>query len=185
MKVTDLKLKESNKKQSNAAYLPSLSFSAYYNYNAMTKKLDFFQSDDNWYSSSAISVKLSVPIFDGLQKQSRVAQAKLNVQKSKENLQLAEQAIKLDIANYVTVLKNTIDNMNNEKDNLDLAQSVYTETQLQYRQGMATSLDLVQSESSLREAQNNYYNKLLDFYIARINLEKSKGTLLKFINNQL
>jgi hypothetical protein len=33
-------------------------------------------------------------------------------------------------------------------------------------------------------AQNTYFNKLLDLYVARIEQEKAKGTLLQFINSQ-
>jgi len=184
MKETNLHLQENAKKQSLAAFFPTFSLYGNFNYNAMQEDLKFFQSSSNWFSSSTIGIRLSVPIFDGLQKQSKVAVAKLNVEKGKENLLMAEQSIKLDIANYDTEFKNAIDNIKNEKENLDLAESVYKETQLQYKQGMSTSLELVQTESSLLEAQNNYFNKLLDLYIARINLEKSKGTLIKFINNQ-
>jgi hypothetical protein len=32
-------------------------------------------------------------------------------------------------------------------------------------------------------AQNTYFNKLLNLCIARLELEKTKGTLMKFINN--
>jgi outer membrane protein TolC len=61
---------------------------------------------------------------------------------------------------------------------------VYKNTQLQYQQGMASSLELVQAESSYNESTNNYYAKLLNVYIARINLEQGKGNLLNYIHNK-
>jgi len=183
LQKTNLSVYEMDKKRNIAGYLPSLSFNASYGYSAMRNKFDFTKSGGDWYPSSSIGITLKVPIFDGLQRQARVSQSRLNIEKSKVNIQLTEQSIKVDILNYEMQYRNSIDNIRNEKDNLDLAESVYKNTQLEYQQGVSSPLDLVQAESSYRESQNNYYNKLLNLYIARIELEKAKGNLMNFINN--
>ena len=94
-----------------------------------------------------------------------------------------EQSIKVDISNYENQYINALDNINREKENLDLAESVFENTQLEYQQGTSSTLDLIQSESAYMVAQNTYFNKLLDLYIARLELEKAKGNLMKFINS--
>ena len=96
---------------------------------------------------------------------------------------LTEQSIKVDISNYEIQYKNALDNINREKENLDLAESVYKNTQLEYQHGTGSTLDLIQSESSYMVAQNTYFNKLLNLYIAHIEFEKAKGSLTSFINN--
>jgi outer membrane protein TolC len=40
--------------------------------------------------------------------------------------------------------------------------------------------DLLNAESSFKEAQTNYTNSLLNFLIAQLDLEKSKGTLKNY-----
>ena len=174
---------ELDRKRNVAGYLPSLSFNANYGYNAMRNSFDFTKLGGQWYPSSSIGLTLKVPIFDGLQRHARVSQANLNIEKSKVSIQLTEQSIKVDISNYEMQYRNAIDNIRNEKDNLELAESVYKNTQIEYQQGVGSTLDLIQAESSYRESLNNYYNKLLNLYIARINLEQSKGTLMEFITN--
>jgi len=183
LQKTNISLMQTDKKTKSAAFQPSLSFYGNYNYNAMRQEFNFFDSDKDWFPSSAIGIKLTVPIFDGLQRNSRVAQSELNIKKAKENLLLTEQSIKVDISNYRVQYRNAMDNINREKENLDLAESVYKHAQLEYQQGAGSTLDLIQSESSYLVAQNNYYNKLLNLFIARIELEKAKGTLMNFINN--
>ena len=89
----------------------------------------------------------------------------------------------MDISNYENQYINALDNINREKENLDLAESVFENTQLEYQQGTSSTLDLIQSESAYMVAQNTYFNKLLDLYIARLELEKAKGNLMKFINS--
>lgn len=183
LQKTNILFMQIDKKRNLAAFQPSLSFYGNYNYNAMRQEFNFFDSDKDWYPSSGIGLKLTVPIFGGLQKNSRVAQSELNIKKAKENLLFTEQSIKVDISNYEIQYKNAIDNINREKENLALAESVYKNTQLEYQQGTGSTLDLIQAESSYLVAQNNYYNKLLNLYIARIELEKAKGNLMNFINN--
>jgi outer membrane protein TolC len=183
LKITSLQLYEANKKNEVAGYLPTLSFNAFYDYDAMRDQFNFFKSGEVWYDSYGIGLTLSIPVFDGLQRKSRIAQAKLEIKKAEENILLTSQSLKVDLSNYDIEYRNAIDNIKNEKENLDLAQSVYDNTQLGYKQGTSSALELVQAESSYREAQSNYFNKMLNLYIARIELEKSKGTLIEYINN--
>ena len=180
---TNVLLYEADKQNNIFAYLPSLSFYANYTYSAMRSDFDIFKSGKQWFQSSAIGLDLKIPIFSGGQKYAKVQQSALNVQKANENLKRTEQSIKVEVSNYFIQFKNALDNIQNEKENLALAESVYSKTQLAFTQGTGSSLDLVQSESALRETQNNYYSKLLTLYIAKLDLEKSQGTLINFINN--
>jgi len=183
LKKANISIMQLDKKTKVSAFLPSLSFFGNYNFNAMRQKFTFFDANKDWYPSSGIGIKLTIPIFDGLQRNSKLAQSEFNIKIAKENLLLTEQSIKVDISNYEIQYKNALDNINREKENLDLAESVYKNTQLEYQQGTSSTLDLIQSESSYMVAQNTYFNKLLDIYIARLDLEKAKGNLMKFLNN--
>jgi outer membrane protein TolC len=183
LQQTSLSLYEANKKKEIAGYLPTLSFNAWYDYNAMRSEFNFFKSGKDWYNSSGFGFTLLVPVFDGLQRKNRISQTRLDIKKAEENLRLTAQALKVNLSNYEIQYWNAIDNIRNEKDNMDLAESVYESTRMAFRQGTGSSLELVQAESSFREAQSNYYSKLLDLYIARIELEKSKGNLIEYINN--
>jgi Outer membrane protein len=180
---TNLLIQEADRDRNISTYFPSLNFNASYTVQAMRKEFNLLQSGYDWFRSSSIWLSLSIPIFDGFQKGARVAQSELNVLSAKESIKFAEQAIKVEISNYDIQYRNALDNIKNEKENLTLAEDVYKNTQLEYQQGAGSSLELVQAESSLREAQNNYFNKLLNLYIARIDVEKSKGNLMNFINN--
>ena len=180
---TNVELYEADKQNNIAAYIPTLSFYANYNFQAMRTEFDFFKSGNDWYNNSAIGLELKIPVFSGFQKYSKVEQSQLNIEKALENLKLTEQSIKVELSNYYIQFRNAIDNIQTEKENLALAESVYKNTQLEFTQGTGSSLDLVQTESALRETQNNYYSKLLILYIAKLDLKKSQGTLTNFINN--
>lgn len=180
---TQLALYETDKKNKMLSYLPTLSFTANYNYSAMRQEFDLLQSGKNWFNSSSIGLEFKLPIFSGLARYSRVQEAGLNVDIAKENLNLTSQAIKVDLSNAFIQYKSAIDNIKNEKENLDLAASVYKNTQTEYEQGASSSLDLIQAESALCDTQNLYYSKLLSLYIAELDFQKSKGSLINFLNN--
>lgn len=179
-----LKTFEADKDRNKAGYLPTLNLSANLAASAMRKQFNFWDNSEKWFANSSLVFSLRVPIFDGLQRQQRIAQANLNIQKSKVKLEQSKQTIQVDLSNYENQYRTAVNNIKNEKENLTLSEKVYRNTQLQYQQGMATSLDLVQAESSYNESTNNYYAKLLNLYIARINLEQGKGNLLNYINNK-
>jgi len=175
-----LNLQETNKSNFQTGYLPSLSFNA--NYGYQSSQNEFTLIDDNWDANSSVGLSLSVPIFDGLQRHEKVAQSNYEISKAKENIKSAEQTIKVDISNYTLQHRIAVDNITNEKANLSLAEEVLKNTQLAYQQGTESSYELIQAESSMYEAQNNYFTTLLNFYYACIDLEQSKGNLMNFVN---
>jgi outer membrane protein len=174
---------ELDEKRNKAGYLPTLSFNAYLGSSAMRNEFDFFNTWE-WYQSSYIGFSLKIPVFDGLQRKARISQSKMNLAKSRVGTSQFQESIKVELSNSEIGFSNALENIRNEKANLDLSENVLTNTQLQFSQGTCSALDLVQSESAYRESLNNYYNKLLSLYLARLDLEKSKGTLINFINNQ-
>ncbi|OFY37795.1 MAG: hypothetical protein A2W91_19760 [Bacteroidetes bacterium GWF2_38_335] len=188
--VIDYQLQKSNtslmqlkKKAQLYANQPSLSFYGNYNYNAMRQEFNFFDKSKDWFPSSGVGIKLTIPIFSGLQRNSKLAQSDLNVKIANESLDQTEQSIKVIIYNYFIQYKNALNNIVDEKANLELAESVFKNSQLEYNQGSCSTIDLIQSENSYLVAQSNYYNKLLNLFIARIEYEKAKGSLMSFLNN--
>jgi outer membrane protein TolC len=180
---TNLSLYQAEKSDNIGSFLPTLSFTADYSYQAQRSEFNFFDSDKEWFNSSSIGLTLNIPIFSGFQKYAKVEQSNLNIKIAEENLKLSEQSIKVEISNYEIQYRSALDNSQYEKENLVLAESVFNNTQVEFNQGVGSPLDLIQAESSLREAQNIYYTKLLELYVAGLDLEKSKGTLNIFFNN--
>ncbi len=184
---TNLNLQQLDKANNLRGYYPSLTAYANYGYNAQGAEFHIIKTPNNhWvdYRNSSIGLRLRIPVFDGLQRNYRNQQAKLKVSQLKENINLSKQSMNLEIANAVTQYKNTQSRIEAEKQNVQLAEEVFKVTQLEYKEGVTSSINLVTSEMSLREAQNTYTNTLLDFYNARLNLEKAKGTILTFLNTK-
>jgi outer membrane protein TolC len=88
------------------------------------------------------------------------------------------------VSNALTQYRNTLQRIENEQQNVQLAEEVYRVTQLEFREGVSTSTDVVNSETALRQAQTTYITTLLDLYTARLDLERAKGNLLPYLTNR-
>ena len=66
-----------------------------------------------------------------------------------------------------------------QRKNMNLAQHVYDVAQKKYQSGVGSNLEIVNAETSLKEAQTNYYNASFDMIVAKIDYQKAIGTLVK------
>jgi outer membrane protein TolC len=74
--------------------------------------------------------------------------------------------------------QNAVQALESQKRNMTLAGNVAKVTQIKYEQGVGSNLEVVTAESSLREAQVNYYNAMYDAIVAKTDLDKAFGKLL-------
>lgn len=189
---TQKKLQELDLRNNYAASMPSLV--AFANLGLSTQSPDvagIFATNthltddgnigpDKWYGSSLFGVSLQVPIFSGLQRNYKVQQSKLNLQKVENGLQQTQSAIDLEIEQSRIMYANVVKTLASQKENTDLAQNILNVTEAKYKQGLASNQEVITAESDLREAQINYYNSLLDALMARVDLLKSYGLLNEY-----
>src|SRR5512133_805887 len=177
LKTTE-RLQNSIKEIYAAGYLPSLSLSAKYMYSSTPDNLTF---NDRWNQNGSIGINLTIPIFDGFQKRAKISQVSNEIAKAKENLASEEQLITVTISNYKKQYEIASGNLENEKDNLTLSEAVYQNTLISFQQGAESSLELLQAESSMQEAQNNYFATLLSYYNAYLDHAQSRGVLMDYV----
>lgn len=171
-------LLEKDMKLKQVEYLPSLSAFGSYTLNASRDEFDIFESRP-WYRTTLVGVKLSVPIFDGFQKANRVKQARREVQKAENSIQSLTQGLQLEVLQSRTTLINSLASLETQKQNRALATDIARITKLKYEQGVGSNLEVMDAETSLKEAETNYYSALFDTYIAKVDYAKATGTLAK------
>src|SRR5690242_2035010 len=93
---TMIKLGGYNVKRYRLSKLPTLSLAANYSKSAQEQKFDFFKA--HYYTSSFLALRLSVPIFDGGERNANIATAKLNLEKMSNSLDQLKESIDNDVA---------------------------------------------------------------------------------------
>lgn len=189
------KLQELNVKNKYALGLPVLS--AYANLGYSTQSPNFggifktetdiedngFYGPDKWYPYSSFGLRLNIPIFSGLQRTYVIQQEKMNLLKIENSYQSVKAGIDFEIRQAQVNYHNSLEALKAQQENMDLASNIVRVTRIKYEEGVGSSLEVVQAESDLKEAQVNYYNALYDAMIARVDLEKAYGKLLS--NNEI
>ena len=178
-------LLEYQKKSIEANYYPSLSLTGGYNFIGQGPEMPWFKKPSDgvyWSDFASVGLNLRVPIFSGFGTKARVSLADNKLASIKVDLEETKLALDLEYSNARTQIENSIVSINNQKDNAKLAQEVLTNTNNNYIQGLASLTDLLEAESELVVAQNNYTTALLDYKLAEIQLIKAKGELKTLTN---
>jgi len=166
-------------------YYPSLSLSSNYSYQGIGNKVPLFKGQSqgvNWVDAASVSLNLRIPIFNGGATKARIKQADISLKRLEEDKANTSLALNLEFENAKTQINNSIVTMNAQRKNVQLAQEVFSNTQNNYNNGLATLTDLLNAETSLTEANNNYSSALLNYRVAEIQLIKSQGQLKSLIN---
>jgi outer membrane protein len=170
-------LYELNLQQIRHGYIPTLSFTFHSAVQLQQNNLRIFGKDANWYPLSYVGLNLNVPIFDGLQKNYQVKQTKLQIQQSDLDEQNLTESLKMQRTNANNALTTNRLAMESQQRNVELARKVYETTQAQYVGGIATMTDIVNAETSMREAQTNYLRALVQVKLAELDLIKTTGNI--------
>ncbi len=170
------KLNEYNVKRYKLSYLPSVALYGNYYKNAQRNSFDFFDKGP-WFTSSLIGMKISVPIFDGFAKASRVAKAKLELEKTSNNIEQLRANIDNDVAQARLKITSALLTMDNQEKNMELAEKVFNTTKKKYEQGLGSNQEIYNAQTELKVAQNNYYSAFYDAIIAKIDFLKATGKL--------
>lgn len=171
------KLAKLDLKRQRFAYLPNAVAYGSLSTSAQRNDFDIFSSQTPWYPTTLIGAKVTMPIFTGGQRHYKAEQAKLKLMQAENNMEFIKKSIDLELASTTTVLENATATLENQKKNIALAEDVERVAKIKYDQGVGSNLELITAETSLKEAQTNYYNALFDVLVAKIDFDKASGNL--------
>jgi len=179
-------LNELEQKNIKAGYVPSLSFFLNYGWMGQTDKLfsDEEVHDIVGSGTGSFGLSLTVPIFDSFQKKHQKQQVIIEKHKLENTRMKTEYFTKMNYDNARENLSVNLDLVSTQKENMELAESLYDITALSFREGVAPLTELINAETSMRQAQTQYLSALLQVALAKLDLIKNSGSLSEKINNQ-
>ncbi|MCJ8163451.1 TolC family protein [Pontibacter sp. E15-1] len=175
-----MNLQRLNTKNIQAGYLPKLSLIANYGWQGQTNEL-FETGQTQGFKSGLYGLQLSIPIFDGFAKRSRVVQSNIELRQ----LELNKQYLASNITNeFVTARNNVLQNQRvqeAQQENMKVAEELYQVAKLSYTEGIAPLSELINAENGLKEAQTQYLTAMLQMNLAELDLMQSSGQLSQII----
>ncbi|AFL80924.1 outer membrane protein [Aequorivita sublithincola DSM 14238] len=150
---------------------PRLSAFVNYGTSANSEDFTFFNGDQIWYQSSVFGVSLNVPIFSSGMRSAANQRTRIALDQAKTDLEQTEQQIKLDLTTAQSNYQFAIDNYENSKKNIALAERIENKNQIKFTEGLSTSFDLRQAQTQLYSAQQQYFQAMLQVINEKANLE--------------
>lgn len=166
-----LELNELNVKLNKVGYLPTLRA-----YGTYQQGYQGNNSEDGFWAPTAfVGLRLSIPIFDGLYKKALIQRARLDLEKNQNQREELTNGIALEVVNARITYINAQERLENQRKNLNLAERIYNTTQIKYKEGVGSSLEVTQAEQSLYDSQSNYTQALYDVLAAKMDLDQALG----------
>jgi outer membrane protein TolC len=160
-------------------YMPKITFNANYQRSGAGNTFGQVYDSKNWFTSSLLGVNMQIPIFDGFLKSSRIQRNRIQQDQLENQRLFLDDNIALEIYQARTSLKNDLNILAVQKENMALAQEVYDISKIKYNEGVGSNLEVVEADAALIESEINYLSALYDGLIAKVDLEKALG-ILKF-----
>lgn len=151
--------------------LPTLSAFINYGTSANSEDFTFFNGDQKWYQSSVLGVSLNIPIFSSGMRSAATQRTRIALDQAKTDLENTKQEIKLDLTTAQSNYQFAIENYENAKKNLRLAERIENKNQVKFTEGLSTSFDLRQAQTQLYTAQQQYFQSMLKVINEKANLE--------------
>jgi len=173
---TAKKMNEFNIKRYQLSNLPTIALGGSYSKNAQRSKFDLFEGG-NWFTTSLVSLNISLPIFNGFATDARIKRTKIELKQTENQI----ESLKNNIDNEITQAKlnyiSSVATVKFQKSNMELAERVYQQTKKKFEAGMGSNTEISASQADLVSAQNNYMNALYSALIAKVDLLKATGKL--------
>ncbi len=164
-------------KSAQAEYYPTLA--AYF-------KLQFTNygteaTFNDYGNTNMVGLNLSVPIFSSGTKHSKVQQYKLQRAELQEDIEKNKRLLAIDYTSAVSDYYTAAELLNVQRDNKKLAQKVYDQTLLQYKEGMASLADLLNVNNDFLSADNSFNQQIIKCKTAEVKMLKASGKIKEMI----
>lgn len=148
-----------------AAYLPTIA--GFYNYTEKLMKPEF-----DIQPKHVIGVNVSIPIFSSGLRQSRVRQAKINLEVAVNQKELISEQLIIQEKQLRYNLRNAVEQYENQKTNVEVSRRVFENITRKYEQGMVSSLDLTTANNNYLQAENSFVSAMMQLLEAQVEMDK-------------
>ncbi len=161
-----------------ADYLPSLSAFGSYGLAAQQNGLPvFFGTSDQRGTTKQVGFRVSMPIFSGFRENARISQRQAALRQAETQTRLAADQAEIQLRNLVDEVREARSRTRGQRLAVSQARRGYEMASAQYREGLASQLELTDAEVALRQSEFNYAQAVYDYLATRARLDEAAGTV--------
>jgi outer membrane protein TolC len=155
-----------------ASYLPSINAFLNYQTQAQRETWDFFNSKGKWYSSSVFGVTMNIPILSSGTRSAKLKQAKIAFEQISIQQNQLENQLHLQFSNMRNEYLNSYKVYQNKDKNRKIAKKIFLKTTEKYKQGLASSLDILNTHNQFLKAESDFLTASQKFLQSGEDLKK-------------
>lgn len=126
-----------------------------------------------------LSASLSLPIFDGFQREQRIEQAKAERNSARYSIRKQELQLTADVTAFYLTLVTNARTVELQQQNAAKARQELLLAQEKYKVGAATYLDLANARATYEQAENERISAIYQYHISFAQLEDAVGRPLR------
>ena len=173
--ISSLRAAQQDVTAARAGFLPDLSLE--YGYGIDAAQFAVNSTDGYRNLGYAITGTLNIPVWDWFATPAKIKQSKLRRTQAQVELTAAQRQLIANIEEAYTEARTALASMNSlDESEKDAAESLHL-TDLRYRAGEATVLEVVDAESTMVTAQNARVDGAVRYAVALSNLQTLTGNL--------
>jgi len=160
-------------------YLPTLS--AFGNLQYQAAKNTFGISTNDFFRSSQVGLNLTFSLFQGLQTNARVDQAKVEVRKTEEQVANLENNLRTAAHSLVLQLRQAQQRIEAQGKTVEQAERGYRIATTRFLSGAGTQLEVNDAQLALTQAKVNRIQAVYDYLVASADFDNTLGVLPDFV----
>jgi outer membrane protein len=149
--------------------VPALSFNGDYGWIGL--------KPDEAPATRTVGITLSVPIFDGGQRENRISETRSRVRQEMIRMKDVSDQVTLEVRNALLTVDSSTQQVGVGEKGLELALKELTFARDRYSAGLATNIEVTNAQTSVARARDNLVEALFMFNASRINLARAKGEI--------
>jgi len=177
LEINDFQLKSQKSK-----YLPTLSAFYTNNYQAQSDEFNFLSNDARYNNYSLGGIQLSIPLFTGGRTNANIQKAKINTKSTINKINQVEESIQIEYTKAIQNYETNYNQCHSQRKNKSLAHDIFKQTDLKYREGLASLTDVLLAENDVRESELEYAKYCLQLKACELEILKVSGELKTLIN---
>lgn len=137
-----------------------------------------FNSEETGIIPSAfIGLGLNYDIFDGKERSTKKQRSIIRQEKRKLDLEEFERGMNLEVINTKSKVINAKRTLENRQRTLALSENIFEKSNIKFREGVGSSVEVTQAEASLYDAQSNLINAMYELVLAKAELDIAYGII--------
>ena len=155
-------------------YFPTVNVFGSYTINAQQNgRPDFFGSIRAY--GRTIGVRVSLPVFNGFQRESRIDQKRAVLRSAQSQTRLASDQAAADVRTLAEQVEEALLRSRGQELAVRWARRGFEIVNAQHREGLSSQLEVTDAEVALRQSEFNYAQAVFDYLTARARLDEAAG----------